>query len=270
MDLESILARPELLGTDWSIAVDSVDGARIAEVSPTRLLRTASVAKVFLLIAVANRIESGTLDQRMPVSRTAEAHVKDSGIWQHLEIDALPLTDVARLVGMASDNWATNVLLDIVGLDEVRVQSDAYALLGSMLLDRVRDRRGIDHPETLSVGCAADWVAIFAGILRGKIVTPELSSRVRDWLSAGLDLSMVAGAFGLDPLSHLEPDRGFELWNKTGTDAGVRADVGVITGPRGTYIYAVICNWDVESDLPRDSVLRAMRDVGRELRSGCS
>lgn len=270
MDVQSIVARPELSGTEWSVAVESLDGARIADVSSTRLLRTASVAKVFLLIDVADRIESGTLDPHLPLKRTPEARVMDSGIWQHLETDTLPLADVARLVGIASDNWATNVLLDLVGLDDVRRQSETYAPGGSRLLDRVRDQRGVGHPETLSVGCAADWVAIFAGIDGGKIVSPDVSSRVRHWLGGGLDLSMVASAFGLDPLSHLQPDRGFAVWNKTGTDAGVRADIGVVEGPSGAFAYAVVCNWDAESDGPRDSVLRAMRDIGGVLRSACA
>ena len=53
---------------------------------------------------------------------------------------------------------------------------------------------------------------------------------------------MVGSAFvehaGLDPIAHHESLGGaLRLWNKTGTDAGVRADVGVVS--RGTSVHRV-------------------------------
>ena len=75
---------------------------------------------------------------------------------------------------------------------------------------------------------------------------------------------MVASAFGLDPLSHAEPDRGLTLWNKTGTDAGVRADVGLVRTPDAAFSYAAIANWRVSD--PRDEVLGTMAEVGRVMK----
>ena len=62
----------------------------------------------------------------------------------------------------------------------------------------------------------------------GDAVSTSVSSQVLGWLATGVDLSMVGAAFGLDPLAHAVPDRGISLHNKTGTDAGVRADVGLV------------------------------------------
>ena len=53
------------------------------------------------------------------------------------------------------------------------------------------------------------------------------------WLGLGCDLSMVASAFNLDPLARTTMTRGFTLVNKTGTAAGVRADVGFVERSRG-------------------------------------
>src|SRR5690606_37577890 len=114
---------------------------------------------------------------------------------------------------------------------------------GSTLLDRVRDVRTPEYPSALSVGCAADWVGVLAALAAGEVVDVAVSRLVLDWLGLGVDLSMVAGALGLDPLAHAEPDRGLLLWHKTGTDAGVRADVGLVAGER-TVAYAVLCGWD--------------------------
>ncbi len=71
-----------------------------------------------------------------------------------------------------------------------------------------------------------------ARLHRGDIVSPEVSARVLRWVAANADLSMVAAAFGLDPLAHAEPDRGITLINKTGTISTVRADVGIVAASR--------------------------------------
>jgi beta-lactamase class A len=70
---------------------------------------------------------------------------------------------------------------------------------------------------------------------------------------------MVAGAFGLDPLAHTAPDRGRWLAHKTGTDLGLRADVGLLRGPRRSVAYAVLAEFD---DDRRGEVLAEMRDWG--------
>src|SRR5688500_11044511 len=103
----------ELLpGIDWSVSVvDLGSGEVLASHEPDRLLSTASVGKVFVLVELADWLRSGELAADEPLDRRAVPPVADSGLWQHLSTDVLPLVDVARLVGAVSDNLATNVLL---------------------------------------------------------------------------------------------------------------------------------------------------------------
>ncbi len=98
-----------------------------------------------------------------------------------------------------------------------------------------------------------------ARLHRGDIVSPEVSARVLRWVAANADLSMVASAFGLDPLAHAEPDRGITLINKTGTISTVRADVGVVSGPAAEVAYAVLASWPDEA-AARPARPRARRD----------
>lgn len=101
----------------------------------------------------------------------------------------------------------------------------------------------------------------------GRVVSLAVCATVDRWLSAGADLSMVAGAFGLDPLAHVEADRGVRLRHKTGTDDGVRGDVGWVVGPSGGVAYAVLANWDAGDGDLRDGVLGSMGRIGRALAS---
>ena len=77
---------------------------------------------------------------------------------------------------------------------------------------------------------------------------------------------MVASAFGFDPLAHAESDRDFVMRNKTGTDAGVRADVGAIGRNSIWLSYAVIANWESGEPSLRDTVLLTMNTIGKMLR----
>lgn len=245
MSLRDVLAPTLAAGVRWSVSV----GEEAHE--PDLLLRTASVGKVFLLAELSARLDAGTLDEHHPVDRRRVEPVADSGLWQHLATDVLPLVDAARLVGTVSDNWATNALLELVGLDAVRERARRLAPGGSMLHDLVRDDRGPEHPPTLSEGCARDWV----------VILPTLDQRVLEWLSSGVDLSMVAAAWALDPLAHRE-DPDVRLVNKTGTAEGVRADVGVVERDGRLTTYAALAEWDPAHHGLRGPVMVAMRGIG--------
>ncbi|MFT3901445.1 MAG: serine hydrolase [Gordonia sp. (in: high G+C Gram-positive bacteria)] len=249
---------------EWGVVVGDADsGAELFAASPDTVLRSASAAKLVLLTAVARRIEARELAADELLRRDSAAPVADSGIWQHLSVDALPVEDVARLVGLASDNLATNVLLDRIG------GVDALTLGDVALHDLVRDDRGPGAPPTLSSGSARGYAALVGALHRGEVGGPAVSARVLGWLRGGLDLSMVASAFGLDPLAHDGSDRGLSVVNKSGTDDGIRVDVGLAAGPSGTIAYACLANWSPNGadDPDRDAVLRVMRALGDAIRA---
>lgn len=268
---EPLVDRPET-GLRWSAcAVDAASGDVLAARAPDDVLSTASVGKVLLLVELAARFDVGELEWDTLVDRGDEA-VGDSGLWQALDASSLTAADAARLVGAVSDNLATNVLLDVVGLEAVGRTAHDLGLRRTALVDRVRDHRGPSHPPVLSHGSAGELAAFAADLHRGRVRNPRVSAEVVSWLSLGADLSMVASAFGLDPLAHAEADRGVRLWNKTGTDSGVRADVGVVSREGRAVAYAVLAEWPAprgaedRSDV-RDQVLAAMRRAGAALRA---
>jgi beta-lactamase class A len=251
---------------DIGISVRDLATGRVVERSGDSWpLRIASVGKVLLLVTVADQLESGELDPSLSLRRDRVDVVADSGLWQHLAVDELCVADLAVLVGSVSDNLATNVLLRHVGLDAVRETTIELGLASTGLHDRVRDHRGPGDPPTLATGTAAELSGLMAGLARGHAVSPPVSRRVLGWLAAGVDLSLVAAAFGLDPLAHGSGAGPLTLRNKTGADAGVRADVGILTGRAASLAYAAVANFD-DTPAALEGVLAAMRDLGARLR----
>ncbi|MCW4385846.1 class A beta-lactamase-related serine hydrolase [Salinibacterium sp. SYSU T00001] len=245
--------------------LDLTTGLPLLAIDDRVALPTASVGKVLLLIELAARIT--TRDQHTPgiLDKTPDDAIADSGLWHRMQVPTLPLGDLGLLVGAASDNVATNVLLRHIGLDAVRERAESLGLSRTALLDKVRLKRGPDDAPQFSVGATAELAWLFYALSRGQVVDSVTSQRVLDWLSLNADLSMVASAFGLDPLAHRASAHGLQLVNKTGTDAGVRSDVGLLHGRQGGVAYAVTVEFVDSSLHERLRVLDTMRTVGRDI-----
>jgi beta-lactamase class A len=246
-------------------AVDLNTGRTLLAIDDRIVLPTASIGKLLLLIEVSARLTAREFSGYGILDKTARDAVGDSGMWQHLQAPSLPVADLAALVGGTSDNLATNVLLRQVGLDAVRARTESLGLARTALLDLVRDSRGPDDAPQLSVGSTAELSWLFAALARNEIVDQLTSQRVMGWLSLNSDLSMVASAFGLDPLSHRGVDHDTLLVNKTGTDRGVRAEAGALRGSTRAVAYAVSVQFNDDGLPARLRVLEAMRTVGLDL-----
>lgn len=252
---------------DWSMCIRDAVGHELASCHADRSMKTASIGKLLLLIEVARQCGEDDLAAATLLGRDLELLVADSGIWQHLRVEELSVDDLCVLIASVSDNLATNVLLKRVGLQRLRSLAESLGLVHTALLDYVRDHRGPDDPPALSTGSASELSRVMSQLSRNELVSRTVSEQVNAWLATGVDLSMVASAFGLDPLTHAMTDRNFFIRNKTGADAGVRADVGTIGRHAVWLSYAVIANWDASDPDLCDTALWGMHSIGAIMRT---
>jgi len=253
----------------WSVCiVDAPTGATLLEHDPGATLETASIGKLFLLIEVAKRFESGSLDPATRVAPPGELAVADSGILYRMRGGPQCAEDLALLVGAFSDNLATNALLHLCGLESVRSVAPALGYSRTSLHDYIRDERTPEMPWTPSYGAADELADLMLRLAAGDVHSPAVSARVLDWLASNADTELVADPLRVDPLAHVDADaRGIVLRHKTGSTDVVRADVGHVSGAHGAVAYAVIANWkDAGTDL-RDSVTDGMRAIGELIRA---
>jgi beta-lactamase class A len=251
---------------DWAVSIRDTVGRELACRNGDSTMKTASVGKLLLLVEVARRYDDGTLSGATMLGRSPDLGVADSGLWQHLRAETLSIDDLCVLIAGVSDNLATNAVLSRVGLDSIAELSAALDLTHTSLHDFVRDHRGPEHPPTLSTGSASELSRLMGALSRREVVSSAVSDRVSGWLATGVDLSMVASAFGLDPLAHAF-DPNIRIHNKTGADSGIRADVGVVGRGAGVVSYAVIANWAGENADLRGAVMRRMNAIGVALKT---
>lgn len=171
-------------------------------------------------------------------------------VWQH---------DPAQVLRTAS---VGKILL----LLETARQLAGGALDPGILLSRgddpVRDS-GIWHVLRTGLLPLHD-VAALVGALSDNLATNVLLRHVG--LASVDALRRSVGLRDLDPLAHRTADRPrIRLWNKTGTDDGVRADVGHVSRAGTAYSFAVLANWDSDLAEHGTDVGAAMRCVGASL-----
>ncbi|MGP3533766.1 serine hydrolase [Microbacterium sp. RD1] len=253
-------------GARVAVRIDDLDrGTAVLAGDDNDTLPVGGLGVVPLLVEVAAAFEDGRLNPLEIVDRSSLEPVTVAGIWQHLKAPALPLADLAVLAASVGDALAANALLDRVGLPAVRARLETLGMERTALLDRFRDRRGPDDAPRLALSSARELATLFAALVNSRAVDARVSAQVAEWLSRNADLSLVASAAGLDPFAHENDDHGLLFINKTGRDDGVRAEAGVLAGPRAGVSYALIVCFDDLSIAHRLRAHDAFRVLGLEL-----
>lgn len=256
-----------ITGAQVSVHVADLDsGSTTAAGDDAVVLPVGGLGVVPLLVEVAVRFADGSLDPRTRIERDQLVPVSVSGIWRHLQVGELPLGDLAVLAAAQGDAYATNALLEQVGIDAVSSRMAALGMRRSDLLDRVRDARGPDDAPHVSLGTTREYATLMADIMAGRAIDTAVSAQVAEWLTIWQDLSLVGSATNLRAFGHEDDSHGLLFLNRTAyEDEGVRAEAGVIAGPRAGLAYALTVCFDDASALHRNRAHRAFRTLGAEL-----
>lgn len=150
--------------------VDLTSGARLARLGD-KVFPTASTIKIAVLYELFRQAEEGRLKLGDTRPLTAATRVAGSGILQHLESPALTLTDYATLMIMLSDNSATNVLIDAVGMEAVNSRMRTLGLEQVWLRRRMIDLDAArEGRENLASPC--DIARLLQAIQAGTGLSP--------------------------------------------------------------------------------------------------
>lgn len=219
----------------WNVAVAAADGTPLWGYDADAPRKAASTIKIAILIALFRAIDAGALrlDEHRPL-RAADK-VPGSGVLKALR-DGLPLSlhDLAHLMIAISDNSASNMLIDAVGLAAVNAAIRDLGCTGTVLGRPFYGRAArVGEPENLTT--ARDLTRLLAAIL---------GDRAAGAGSCAAMLGYLRGQTHLDRLARHLPES-LPYAGKTGTLAGTALDAGIIFAPARTLIVAAIAN-----DLP--------------------
>ena len=229
-----------LLGTDrwWRLGADEPFPA-------------ASTIKLPILVALHQEAAGGRLDLVAERPIHPAARVGGSGVLANLSPGLrLSLADLAYLMIAVSDNTASNVLLDLLGMDRVRRTMAELGMtrseLGRRFLGRLPEPGEGDNLTT-----AADLVALLAAVAEGRAADAESCAAMRRTLDLQQHREMLARRL----------PEGLRFGGKSGWLPGLAHDAGLIEGPGGTLVVAVMTSGFADSYDAHEAIWRILESL---------
>jgi beta-lactamase class A len=220
----------------------------------------ASTIKIPVLVGVFAAIDEGrfTLDSRVHVrNRFISAaggtayrveRSRDAGADLHGRIGkTIRVSDLTREMIVTSSNLGTNLLVDLVGIDELR------AAVSGLVPEGIELRRGVEDEAAFEAGInnrvtAAGLVRVLR-LIEENALSAESCARMLEILHAQEFRSGIPAGL----------PEGARVANKTGEISTMAHDVGLVYVPdREPYALAILTEWDATATAGRRDTLAAL------------
>lgn len=213
-------------------------------------LVAASVIKVPIMVEAFRRFGEGTLDPDMEVEIRPEHKKPSCGALTYMH-DGLRVTvlDLVTLMIIVSDNTATNLMIDILGVEPVNRTMEKLGIPGICL------RRKLFEPELSRQGIQNTITARGVGMLldrmaRGQLLGGEADKKMMEILGdQRLNGKLPFFLHSMD----------VDVAHKTGEDDGTTHDAGVVFAKQ-PFVVVMLSN---DVDVPKFE--RVMQDAALEL-----
>lgn len=232
--LEARIAEHE--GTVGLVVLDPVTGESLSIRGDERF-PTASNIKVPILLDLFHQVEAGRIRLSDPLVMLDVDRVGGSGILQHFDAPLqITVKDAATFMIAQSDNTATNLIIDKLGVRAVNERMDSLGYPGTRLWAKVsRSRQTSIDPDSsrvfgLGVTTPMESARMFASLYRLEAVSAEASRQMIAMLRAQ--------AWGYNEIPRYLPT-GVVVAHKTGSVSATRNDCGIVYAqrPRGAGIF---------------------------------
>jgi beta-lactamase class A len=214
-----------------ALAATHVESGRTWRHNEHLRLPSASLIKLPILAAFWETVEAGRLDPGERVSVPAEAlRVEGTGVLKALAPGLQPTwSDLATLMITVSDNVATNLIIDRLGMEAIQRWIDKAGLAETRIERRMMDRSAMAAGRE-NWTSAADMEAMLLAIVAGTCVSGGASREMRRVLKAQQIQDRLGRRLG----------KGVLVANKTGNFGSVIHDTGIVTLTSGALVLAVL------------------------------
>ena len=257
-----ILSRIEKSGADVAVAFRTLDGKLEWFSRADEVFHAASTMKVPVMIELFHQVREGKLKLDDPLPIKNEFHsLADSSIFtldptDDSEADLYKaigqtraLTQLCELMITVSSNLSTNLLVEKLGVDNIRATVHSLHADGMNVLRGVEDNKAYEKGMN-NTTTARGLLILLEAIAKGQAVDPDSSRQMVDILAR--QKSNEAIPAGLPP--------GLRVAHKTGELTKIHHDAAIVYGPH-PFILVVLVRGIPES---KDSAT-LMADVARRI-----
>jgi beta-lactamase class A len=215
------------------VAIEDLTSGQRFQLRGDEVFPQASSIKTALLTGLYRQVQDGKLKLTDPYTVQASDLVPDSDIMNGLTAGTTRITlrDLATMVVAVSDNSATNVLIDKVGMDNVNALMDSMGLKHTRLRRKMMDLKAAGEGRE-NISTANEMATLLDQLYRGKVLNKELTD---DFFNL---LSTHKSSFIPRDL----PDD-LKIANKPGELEGVRNDSGVVFVQNRPYVICVMTTY---------------------------
>src|SRR5438270_9259282 len=221
-----------------AIAVKHLGSGESYYLNADEPMSTASLIKLAVMIEVYQQVADGKVKLSDPVTLREEDKVPGSGVLTaHFTAGvALPLRDAVHLMIAVSDNTATNLVLDKIGIGATAERMEAWGFPNTKI--NAKSFRGSTtsvFPERtkrfgLGSTTAREMVEILAKLHAGKLVSPEACKEM---------LALLRQCEDNAKFPRFLPES-VKVAHKTGSVSNARTDAGILYLPSGPVAVCVL------------------------------
>jgi beta-lactamase class A len=227
-DVDRLIHTAEESGGTVGVSLVASTGARFAH-GGDRRFRAASTVKIPIMVEFFRQVERGEQSQTQRHSLRDEDRTPGSGVLLHLHAGVeLTVEDLLYLMISISDNTATNLLIERVGMDNVQRTMRELGM-GQSTLGRLMKGRRAQADEQENWATPDDYATLLAAILNRQAAQPSSCDAMLAMLEKQQCTNRIA--------RYLPP--GTRWGSKTGQIDGVTNDVGFVVSDRGFLIISV-------------------------------
>ena len=226
---------------DVDVHLDGVMGVAIEDIAtgdhifvrPDEVFAQASSIKIAVLADLYLQAQQGKLKLTDLYTVQSSDLVPDSDIMGGLTpgVTRITLRDLATMMVAVSDNSATNVLIDRVGMENVNAMLDSLGLAHTRLRRKMMDLAAAKQGRE-NVSSPREMMLLLGAIYRGKVLNKESAADFFKVLSTNKD-------------SWIPRDlpAGLKIANKPGELEAVRNDSGLVFVEGRPYIICVMTSF---------------------------
>jgi beta-lactamase class A len=207
---------------------------------------TASSIKIAVLAELYRQAQEGRLKLTDLYTVRKEDDVPDSAIFNGLSfgVTQLTLRDLATMMIAVSDNSATNVLIDKVGLENVNAMLTAQGLKQTKLQRKMMDLNAAKQGRE-NIATPRELMTLLARIYQGKVLNREMTDAFFKMLATSKN----------SPIRLAVPDAVVSA-DKPGELEGVRNDSGVVFAQNRPFIISVMTTYDRDENAANAAIGR--------------
>jgi len=229
----------ETVGGTWGIALLDLDTKESWEWNEHKSFYSASIIKIPIMIALFTADERKEIKFSDTLILKRGDQVSGSCILQYMTPGTrFTIYDLITLMIIQSDNTATNMLIDLVGVQAVQETMKGIGLVSSKFYHKMMtveaDRKGLNEIT------AHEMTDMLQKLTTGKIISIHACEQMINILKKQQIRNLLPAKIPKQDKSATGAQENWHLANKTGNVSGIQHDIGIFYGGKRTFIASVL------------------------------